>query len=128
MRSEAQIARFWLLRRRVSQSLRAHSQIRKHALIYGFWSNAHDQYTNPLAKTLADRLESCENIVWISFKRNVWEVAFPPPPGSSKWKFIDFMFLLVDYGKVLCCSVDKLQQNSNTSSKEEYIPRISTVL
>ena len=26
MRCEAQIARFWLLRRRVSQSLRAHSQ------------------------------------------------------------------------------------------------------
>ena len=30
MRCEAQIARFWLLRRRVSQSLRAHSQTRKH--------------------------------------------------------------------------------------------------
>ena len=30
MRCEAQIARFWLLRRRVSQSLRAHFQTRKH--------------------------------------------------------------------------------------------------
>ena len=30
MRLEAQIARFWLLRRRVSQRLRAHSQTRKH--------------------------------------------------------------------------------------------------
>ena len=30
MRCEAQIARFWLLRLRVSQSLRAHSQTRKH--------------------------------------------------------------------------------------------------
>ena len=28
MRCEAQTARFWLLRRRVSQSLRAHSQTR----------------------------------------------------------------------------------------------------
>ena len=30
MRCEAQIARFWLRRRRVSHSLRAHSQTRKH--------------------------------------------------------------------------------------------------
>ena len=30
MRRVAQIARFWLLRRRVSQSLHAHSQTRKH--------------------------------------------------------------------------------------------------
>ena len=30
MRCEAQIARFWLLRSRVSQSLRAHSQTCKH--------------------------------------------------------------------------------------------------
>ena len=35
MRCEAQIARFWLLRRRVSQSLRAHS--RKHSGRECFW-------------------------------------------------------------------------------------------
>ena len=38
------------------------------------------------------------------------------------------MFLLVDYGKVLCSSVNELQQNSNASSKEEYILPILTVL
>ena len=38
------------------------------------------------------------------------------------------IFLLVDYGKVLCFSANELYQNSNVSSKEEYIPRILTVL
>ena len=31
------------------------------------------------------------------------------------------MVLLVDYGKVLYSSVNKLKQNSNASLKEEYI-------
>ena len=31
------------------------------------------------------------------------------------------MFLLVNYGNVLCPSANKLQQNSNASCKEEYI-------
>ena len=30
------------------------------------------------------RFESCENIVWISFKENVWEVAPPPPLRVGK--------------------------------------------
>ena len=39
----------------------------------------------------------------------------------------DFLFILDDYGKVLCFSVNK--QNANVSSnKEEYIPRILTLL
>ena len=38
------------------------------------------------------------------------------------------MFLLVDYGKVLGSSANELQQNSDASCKEEYIPRILTVL
>ena len=37
------------------------------------------------------------------------------------------LFLLVDYGKVLCFSANELYQNSNVSSKEKYIPRILTV-
>ena len=37
------------------------------------------------------------------------------------------IFLLVDYGKVLCFSANELYQNSNVSSKEKYIPRILTV-
>ena len=35
---------------------------------------------------------------------------------------------LVDFGKVLCSSANKLQQNSNASSREDYIPQILTVL
>ena len=38
------------------------------------------------------------------------------------------MFLLVDYGKVLCSSVSELQQKSIASSKGEYILPILTVL
>ena len=38
----------------------------------------------------------------------------------------DFLFILDDYGKVLCFSVNK--QNGNVSSnKEQYIPRILTL-
>ena len=40
----------------------------------------------------------------------------------------NFTFPLVDFGKVLCSSGNKLQQNSNASSREEYIPEILTVL
>ena len=37
--------------------------------------------------------------------------------------------LLVDFGKVLCSSSNELQQNSNASSGEDYIPQlILTVL
>ena len=32
-----------------------------------------------------------------------------------------FTFLLVGFGKVLCSSVNELQQNSNSSSREDYI-------
>ena len=39
-----------------------------------------------------------------------------------------FRFLLVDFGKVLYLSVNELQQNSNASSREDYIPQILTVL
>ena len=40
----------------------------------------------------------------------------------------NFTCLLVDFGKVLCSSPNELQQNSNTSSREDYIPQILTVL
>ena len=30
------------------------------------------------------------------------------------------MFLLVDYGKVLCSTADELQQTSNAFSQQEY--------
>ena len=35
---------------------------------------------------------------------------------------------LVDFGKVLCSSANELQQNSNASSREDYIPQILAVL
>ena len=41
---------------------------------------------------------------------------------------LDFMFLLVDYAKVLCSAANELQKNSDAFSKEEYIPGILTVL
>ena len=40
----------------------------------------------------------------------------------------NFTCLLVDFGKVFCLSANELQQNSNASSREDYIPQILTVL
>ena len=40
----------------------------------------------------------------------------------------NFTFLLVDFGKVLCSFANELKQNSNASSREEYIPQVLTVL
>ena len=39
----------------------------------------------------------------------------------------DVSFRLADFGKVLCSSANKLQQNSNASSRGEYISQILTV-
>ena len=41
---------------------------------------------------------------------------------------IKFTLLLVDFGEVLCSSANELQQNSNASSREEYILQLLTVL
>ena len=49
-------------------------------------------------------------------------------PGVPKINLSNFTCLLVDFGKVLCTSTDELQQNSNASSREEYLPQILTVL
>ena len=38
------------------------------------------------------------------------------------------MCLLIYFGKVSCSSANELQQNSNISSREDYIPQILTVL
>ena len=48
--------------------------------------------------------------------------------GVSNANLFNFTFLLVDFGKVLCSSANELQQNSNASSKEYYIPQILAVL
>ena len=48
--------------------------------------------------------------------------------GVPNTNLSNFACLLVDFGKVLCSSANELQQNSNASSREEYIPQILTVL
>ena len=48
--------------------------------------------------------------------------------GVPKINLSSFMCLLVGFGKLLCSSANKLQQNSNTSSRKDYIPQILTVL
>ena len=48
--------------------------------------------------------------------------------GVSNINLSNFTCLLVDFGKVLCSSANELQQNSNASSREDYIPQILTVL
>ena len=40
----------------------------------------------------------------------------------------NFTCLLVDFGEVLCSSANELQQKSNASSTEDYIPQILAVL
>ena len=41
--------------------------------------------------------------------------------GVPNMNLSNFTCLLVGFGKVLCSSANELQQNSNTSSREEYI-------
>ena len=42
--------------------------------------------------------------------------------------FLNFTCLLVNFGEVLCSSANELQQNSNASYRDDYIPEILTVL
>ena len=37
------------------------------------------------------------------------------------------MNVMIDFGKVLCSSANEPQQNSNASSRKDYIPQILTV-
>ena len=48
--------------------------------------------------------------------------------GVPNINLSSFMCLLVGFGKVLCSSANELQQNTNNSSREDYIPQILTVL
>ena len=45
--------------------------------------------------------------------------------GVPNINLSNFACLLVDLGEVLCSSVNELQQNSNASSREDYILEIS---
>ena len=48
--------------------------------------------------------------------------------GVPNTNLSNFTCLLVDFGKVLSSSSNELQQNSNASSREDYIPQLLTVL
>ena len=48
--------------------------------------------------------------------------------GFQKINLSNFKCLLVDFGKVLCLSANELQQNSNASPREDYVPQTLTVL
>ena len=48
--------------------------------------------------------------------------------GVPNINLSNFAGLLVDFSEVLCSSANQLQQNSNASSREDYIPEILTVL
>ena len=48
--------------------------------------------------------------------------------GVPHPNLFNFTFPLVDFIKVLCSSANELQQNSDASSREEYISPILTVL
>ena len=48
--------------------------------------------------------------------------------GVPNIKLSNFTYLLVDFGKVLCSSANEVQQNSNVSSREDYIPQMLTAL
>ena len=52
----------------------------------------------------------------------------PGSHGVPNVNLLNFRFLLIDFGKVLCSSANELWQNSNVCSKEDYIPQILTVL
>ena len=48
--------------------------------------------------------------------------------GVPNTNLSNFTCFQVDFGNVLCSSANELQQNSNASSREAYIPQILTVL
>ena len=48
--------------------------------------------------------------------------------GVPNTNLSNFTSLLVDFGKVLSSSANELQQNSNASSREDYIPQILIIL
>ena len=48
--------------------------------------------------------------------------------GDPNKNLSNFTCLMIDCGKVLCSSANELPQNSNASSREDYIPQILTVL
>ena len=80
---------------------------------------------------------ACENIHIFSSLDTAGDVSHGGTSATQRQKFhtddvinvyIYFTFLLVDFGKVLSASANERQQNSNASSREDYIPQILAVL
>ena len=59
---------------------------------------------------------------------NVYKILTSGSHGVPNINLSNFVSLLVDFGILLCSSTNELQQNSNTSSREDYIPQILAVL
>ena len=51
-----------------------------------------------------------------------WKLTHIVPRVSILTNADLFNFTFVDFSKLLCSSVNELQQNSNATSREEYIP------
>ena len=47
--------------------------------------------------------------------------------GVPNANLFNFTFLLVDFGQVFCSFANELQQNSDASFREEYIPQVLPV-
>ena len=48
--------------------------------------------------------------------------------GVPNANLFNFTFILVDFDEVLCSSANELQQNSDATFRDDYIPQILTVL
>ena len=48
--------------------------------------------------------------------------------GAPNINLSHFTNVMVDFGKVFCSCANKLRQNSNASSRKDYIPQTLTVL
>ena len=48
--------------------------------------------------------------------------------GVPNANLFNFTFILVDFDEVLCSSANELQQNSDATFRDDYMPQILTVL
>ena len=78
-------------------------------LAHGRWGTFHEE-EHP-------RLSSRNSILMMSINVNI--INLSGSHGVANANLFNFMFLLVNFSKVLCSSVNELQQNSNASSRED---------
>ena len=78
-------------------------------LAHGRWGKFHEE-EHP-------RLSSRNSILMMSINVNI--INLSGSHGVANANLFNFMFLLVNFSKVLCSSANELQQNSNASSRED---------